>query len=413
MIDQKIDTNSSSSKLGIYLHIPYCSALCHYCDFAKTANHDSHLRQRYLNKLMVHAHAWQRLLSAAARAHGTKITSLFIGGGTPSLYAAEFEPLLAIFQPLFSSDVEITLEANPEDINRETLAVWRAAGINRLSIGVQTFAADGLHLLRRQHSAVKAEQALALAGAEFARVSADLIYGWPGQDLATLKKDIETALAQNIGHLSMYQLTYEAQTPMGRAKQRGALTASPDDMLADMFVMIQDKMAEEGFEAVEVSNWSRPGQYSRHNALYWTDASYIGIGAGAHGYLRPEVWPSLAPWGLRYAYHRDDRRFVKQDAAASSIEALAEAGLILESERGAKTWLYEYVGQSLRWRGGLDLGKVKMVTGYDFVPNPVVQTGIAQGLLRLVHGRLVLDPKEWIRESGWCGEVLASFASCP
>ena len=266
---------------ALYLHIPFCASLCHYCDFAKTANFNAQLVVRYFRALQAQLTLWCATLPREVR-----FSSVYLGGGTPSLFAAEYEPLFAIFAPHLANEVEITLEANPQDVTREKLHAWQTLGINRLSLGVQTFNTQHLHFLRRTHTAQQGQAAITQAAEFFAGdVSVDLIYGMPQQSLAELANDIDTLLALSLTHLSLYNLTYESGTPLGRARQRGKLQPLAEAEETQMYAWLRHKLAAHGFEHYEVSNWAQAGKHSWHNANYWQDGGYIGVGAGAHGYL--------------------------------------------------------------------------------------------------------------------------------
>jgi oxygen-independent coproporphyrinogen-3 oxidase len=315
---------------------------------------------------------------------------------------------------------EVTLEANPEDVTKETVGVWRRLGVSRLSIGVQTFQGEGLGFLKRNHGGAAAERAIEVARSEMPTVNADLIYGWPGQTVRGWQEDLARAVAAGADHLSLYNLTYEARTPIGRAVHRGKRAPEDDDLLASYYEVACAELAARGFEHDEVSNWALPGSTCRHNWLYWQDESYVGVGAGAHGYLRDEVGP-----GVRWWYPRDDRQFVRA--------AAGKAGATVEDEtngRTRETWLTEYVGSSLRTRRGVDLGRVAAVLGreVELRPTPVLAEALARRIISIdvdaamaarpndglraasrPSPRLRLVPAEWFRENAWAVEVLGSL----
>jgi oxygen-independent coproporphyrinogen-3 oxidase len=399
-------------KSGLYWHIPFCRALCSYCDFAKTANYDGSLTAAYLQRLGQATAAWTSLWTGHYGS-SPRFSSLFLGGGTPSLFSHEYEPLFAALEPFLAADCEVTLEANPDDLTSENLLVWRDLGVTRLSVGVQTFSPDGLRLLGRAHDASGAVAGIRRAAAYIPRVSLDLIYGWPGQDLAVWDRDLTTALALPIGHLSAYTLTYEPRTPMGRRKERGVVAATSDDRVADMYDAAVSRLGDAGFEQDEVSNWSRPGETSRHNYLYWQDDPYVGVGAGAHGYLtQPDGI------GCRYAYDRSERLWVRRELFQSAPEtpdvaaAATQLGAVHDAGRDADAWILEYVGSALRCAAGVDLKRVTAKTGRVLAPTRVVADALDVGQLRLTGGdRLVLDKSEWFRETSWSVAVAAALGT--
>jgi oxygen-independent coproporphyrinogen-3 oxidase len=391
-----------SSTVGLYVHIPYCRALCHYCDFAKTANWDEPLRQAYLGRVVEHAAVWLEALGPK-----TRLASVFLGGGTPSIYAGEYEALLELARPRLVPGAELTLEGNPDDLDAGSLRAWRGVGFNRLSIGVQTFEEQGLRFMKRAHDPRAATAAVERARATFDDVNVDLIYGWPGQTEAGFAADIDRAVALGATHLSLYTLTYEPRTPIGRAAARGRISPADDELLASLYERARESLARHGFQHEEVSNWACPGHACRHNALYWQDLPYLGVGVGAHGYLE----------GLRYQYKPDDRRFVRRGRpsapAAFEAEALEQAfDIVVDRGRNAESWLIEYVGSSLRSIYGVDLRRVESLAGKRFKPNRQLEQGLAAGAVKVTPaGRLTLDPAEWFRETAWSLQVLASFTA--
>ena len=383
-------------EIGLYWHIPFCRALCTYCDFAKTANYDDQLTSAYLARLGTKTidmiELWRRQYGAPP-----VFTSFFLGGGTPSLFAAAYVPLFERLRSNLAADCEITLEANPDDLTPANLAVWRDLGVTRLSVGVQTFDAPGLKLLGRTHDGPGAMAAIERAAGYIPRVSLDLIYGWPGQTAGLWAQDLNAALSLPLGHLSLYTLTYEPRTPLGRRQVRGVVKASADDFVANLYDAAVDKLGAAGFDQDEVSNWSKGGQSSRHNYLYWQDASYIGVGAGAHGYFSDP-----AGTGWRYSFDRSERVWSRGEAAPLTDEG-----------RDDDAWILEYVGSALRCDAGVDLTSVMRKTGRRLTPTRIVADALSDGQLRLVPGeggeRLLLAKGEWFRETAWSLAVAASL----
>jgi oxygen-independent coproporphyrinogen-3 oxidase len=268
--------------IGLYVHIPFCTAKCGYCDFNSYAGQE-HLVPPYTGALLREAALWQKTVA------GRPVETVFFGGGTPSLTPLdEMEQILSGLRCVFAfaGDVEVSLEANPGRISREHLAGLRALGVNRLSIGVQSFDDDELLSLDRIHSSGDATEAFRLARtAGFDNVNLDLIFGLPGQPLARWQRSLERALALAPEHLSLYALTVEDGTPLARQVARGKTPAPDPDMQAEHYEWTQDRLAAAGYEQYEISNWARPGRACRHNLVYWENRQYLGLGAGAHSHL--------------------------------------------------------------------------------------------------------------------------------
>ncbi len=270
---------------GIYIHWPFCAAKCPYCDF------NSHVRRdadalRYGRALV------SDLRAQAARYEGARpqVTSIFFGGGTPSLMpGSAVADLIAAARELFPvrGDCEITLESNPTSADATRFRDYRAAGVNRLSLGVQSLDDNQLKFLGRWHSAAEALRALDLAQATFPRVSLDLIYARPGQTETAWRAELARALGTGISHLSAYQLTIEPATPFAALYKAGQFTLPEDDNAAALYEATEEVCAAHGLRPYEVSNYAKLGDESRHNLVYWRYGEYLGVGPGAHG--RP-VW---------------------------------------------------------------------------------------------------------------------------
>lgn len=280
---------------GIYIHWPFCLSKCPYCDFnshAATAIDQARWRAALLRELEYFA----RLKPM------TQVTSIFFGGGTPSLMdpttaGALIERVTALWP--IAADLEVTLEANPSTVEIDRFRDFRSAGIGRLSLGVQALNDADLRFLGRRHDAGEALRALATAGDLFPRFSFDLIYARPGQTPESWRAELERALSLAGDHLSMYQLTIEDGTAFAPAYARGDFELPPEEAQADMFEITRDLTAAAGLPAYEVSNHARPGGECRHNLTYWLGGDYAGIGPGAHGRLNntatrqhraPDIW---------------------------------------------------------------------------------------------------------------------------
>ncbi len=269
----------SAAPLALYVHWPFCLAKCPYCDF------NSHVVER------IDQAAWRAALLAelahfAERLGPRPLTSIFFGGGTPSLMAPEtaatvIEAAVARFPP--TDDLEVTLEANPTSVEAAAFAGFRTAGVNRLSLGVQALDDADLKVLGRQHDAAEALAALDLAQRHFPRVSFDLIYARPGQTTEAWQAELARALARDTEHLSLYQLTIEPGTPYASLAAQGRLQVPEEATAVALFELTQEMTAAAGRPAYEISNHARPGAEARHNLAIWRGQDYLGIGPGAHG----------------------------------------------------------------------------------------------------------------------------------
>ena len=265
---------------GIYLHIPFCRQACHYCNFHFSTS---------LNRKNDFITALLREMQLRQGYTGREpIETIYFGGGTPSLLeAAELEAVLEQVQTLFpvTPDAEITLEANPDDINSGLLKTWRKAGINRLSIGIQSFFEEDLQWMNRAHNALQAAECIRMARTEgFDNISIDLIYGGPTLPDSHWKANVDQAIGLQIPHLSCYALTVEPRTALDKMiHQHKKQDVNPDDQ-ARQFLLLMDWTALAGYEHYEISNFAQPGRRSRHNSSYWQGKTYLGLGPSAHSF---------------------------------------------------------------------------------------------------------------------------------
>lgn len=391
----------NSNKLGLYIHIPFCRFMCHYCDFAKTANWGPDLVQAYMKVLHQHLEAWLKEFVFEKR---FEVDTLFLGGGTPGLLTQEYETLFQILNRHKIQIKEASLEVNPENISKENLLIWKSLGFNRISIGIQSFHRKGLKTLTRQHEVQALDKALSQACEVFDNVSADLIYGWQGQSLEDWIDDLNKVLSYPIKHLSLYCLTLEERTPFGRAYQRGSLDAQEEEFQERCYEEAKCLLAKRGWFHYECSNWALSTEYiCFHNEKYWKNEPYIGVGAGACAYL------PVDKLGLRYQYTRKERVFTKNGGIQTPI--LGESSDLIEFEsRTDEQWLMEYVGCGLRYVEGIDLNLIHSVTGKVFNPRDLCVAALSDGRLKLDKGRLFLSPDEWFRETRWCLEVIESLS---
>ncbi len=265
---------------GLYFHIPFCKQACHYCDFYFSTQLGH--QQVLVDALCAELELQKKYLAEEP------IETIYFGGGTPSLLSEkELSGLLAAVHKIFtvSPGAEITLEANPDDLTEEKLWGLKKVGINRLSIGIQSFDDGILKFLNRAHSSLEASRCVDLSRkVGFDNISIDLIYAIPGQDHNLLKKNIEKAITISPAHLSAYSLTIEEKTVFGRWQKKGKLIGATDDVAATQMEMMMDLLGNAGYEQYEISNFCKPGFYSNHNSSYWQQKKYLGIGPSAHSY---------------------------------------------------------------------------------------------------------------------------------
>lgn len=273
---------ASDGGFGIYLHWPFCAAKCPYCDFNSHVRHQPVDQERF-------AAAFERELSYFADLTRTRtVQSIFLGGGTPSLMEpATVERVLKAVSDRWSLDenVEISLEANPSSVEADRFKGYRAAGVNRVSLGVQSLHDTDLKLLGRLHDAATARSAIEIARETFPRLSFDLIYARPGQTPSDWADELGQAISLAADHLSLYQLTIEEGTPFFALHQAGKLKTPDPELGAEFFELTQEVTERAGLPAYEVSNHARPGAECRHNLVYWRYGDYVGVGPGAHGRL--------------------------------------------------------------------------------------------------------------------------------
>jgi len=293
-------TAPDRSAFGVYIHWPFCLSKCPYCDFNSHVRHAAIDEKRYVRAFAA------EIGTTAARAPGRTVSTIFFGGGTPSLMQpATVGAILDAIGKYWSiaPDAEVSLEANPTSVEATRFQGYRAAGINRVSLGVQALDNGALKSLGRTHTAQEALAAVAIARSAFDRYSFDLIYARPGQTPEAWAAELKCAIAEAGEHLSLYQLTVEADTPFAALHSAGKLNVPNEDAARDLYDTTQAVCAAAGLPAYEISNHARPGAECRHNLVYWRGHEYAGIGPGAHGRLdidgerhaieterRPEAW---------------------------------------------------------------------------------------------------------------------------
>ncbi len=358
--------------LALYVHWPFCVSKCPYCDF------NSHVRES-VNQQVWRAALLADLRHEAALLPGRIVSSIFFGGGTPSLMPpATVAAVVAEAETLWglAEDCEITLEANPNSVEVAAFAELAAAGVNRVSIGVQSFDPQVLEFLGRAHSGDEARRAIAAAQTYFGRASFDLIYARPGQALSDWERELGDALAFGTGHLSLYQLTIEPGTRFATLAAKGDLVIPDGDAAADLFDATQAMTRAAGLPRYEVSNHARPGEESRHNLTYWRYGDYAGVGPGAHG-------RRLAQATER---HKKPENFI------AAVERNGH-GLKVESDLPAQERATEAMLMGLRLSEGVDLARVEARSGLGraaFVDDAAVARLAGLGLMRAEGDRLTV-----------------------
>jgi len=340
---------------GVYIHWPFCLSKCPYCDF------NSHVRHAAIDEARFVRAFTAEIASTAARVPGRTVSTIFFGGGTPSLMqpATVGAVLEAIARHwTVAPDVEVTLEANPTSVEATRFRGYRAAGVNRVSLGVQALDDGALKALGRTHSVDEAMAAVAVARSIFARYSFDLIYARPGQTPDAWAAELERAIAQAGEHLSLYQLTIEQDTPYFGLHAAGKLVVPDDDTARALYDTTQDVCAGAGLPAYEISNHARPGAECRHNLVYWRAHEYAGIGPGAHG--------RLDITGERRATATEKR----PEAWLSRVEAQAH-GVVSDEALTSEQMADEFLLMGLRLAEGVDPARYARLAGRELNPRRI------------------------------------------
>jgi putative oxygen-independent coproporphyrinogen III oxidase len=368
-----------SSAPGLYFHIPFCSVICPYCDFAVLTG-GAERRARFVEHLAAEIRTWQENCDIFPA-----IDTIYFGGGTPSALAPEqIGGVLSALRENLSVDAEarIFFEANPEDVTADTVDAWRDLGVRTVSLGIQSFDAEALRFLGRRHTPDEARRSVEIArDAGFETVSIDLIYGLPGQTPESWRETLEEAVALAPDHLSCYQLTIHQGTPFGFRLDRGTMTELPEPAQAELFLLTHRFLSEHGLPAYEVSNFARTPQHrSRHNRKYWDHTPYLGLGPSAHSFDGTRRWwneRKLKPWEARIA---------------TGERPIAGSEELSRLDRALETLMLGF-----RTAEGIDLACFQALYGLDLVADnrPLVERLAAQGLLREEGQRLVPSLAGW------------------
>ncbi|HEX7707440.1 MAG TPA: radical SAM family heme chaperone HemW [Thermoanaerobaculia bacterium] len=354
--------------LGLYLHLPFCRVHCTYCPFAISTDL-----------------AWQEQYTAAlireiAAADPSPIDSVYLGGGTPS--RTSLESLSAIFDAVrerftLSPVAEVSLEANPEDVTSAALVAWKALGVNRLSIGVQSFADQELAAIGRVHDRNRALEAVELAVRSGLRTNLDLMLGLPGQTLKSFDETLRTAVDLGAGHLSLYMLDLEERTPLQVQVSRGRVTLPEDDETADLYMAAIETLERAGLRQYEISNFARAGEECRHNLRYWERGEYLGFGMAAHSFKG----------GDRYANSRDIRAYIDRAPDARDFNERLGPGEVRR----------ETIFLALRQTDGMYYEELVRLCGQEGIE--WIERGMDGGWLRRVKGRIAFTPAGFLQSN--------------
>lgn len=375
-----------AEKLGLYVHIPFCRSKCDYCDFYSLAGRDDRMDQ-YQKALLSH------IKETAPLAQDFPVDTIYIGGGTPSYYGAKrLKELLGVIRKLYKveKDAEVTVECNPDSVDVKSLKILRKAGVNRLSMGMQSANACELERIHRIHTPQQVnEAATAARKAGFTNLSLDLIYGLPGQTIDSWKATVEHALSLIPQHLSCYGLKVEEGTPLAARVAQGEVLPD-DDQQADLYLWTVGRLERAGYPQYEISNFAKPGFASRHNLRYWLTQPYIGFGPGAHSDFG----------GRRYSFVRDLDAYIQGVLQGGDI--IDESEIIPKRERCG-----EYLMLRLRTVQGINEQEYRSTYFMDFAPLQArLEQFRAQGWAEQTDGRWHFTPKGFLLSNQLIGDLL-------
>jgi oxygen-independent coproporphyrinogen-3 oxidase len=360
--------------LGLYFHLPFCTVHCTYCPFAIST--DIGLQDAYTDAVIREVQA----------APPSPVDSIYLGGGTPS--RTSLANLTRLFDAVRSrfdiaEDAELSMEANPEDVTAESVAGWRALGMNRISIGVQSFHDDELTVIGRIHDRQQAIEAVRTVVASGARSNLDLILGLPQQTAESFRETLDTAVDLGAGHLSLYMLDLEERTPLQVQAARGRVTLPEDDLVADLYIETIERLGNAGLRQYEISNFARPGQECRHNLRYWTRDHYYGFGLGAHSFIGNE----------RYANTREIRQYIELSPHARDFaEDLGEGEVRRET-----------IFLQLRQTSGMCYEDLVALSGQEGIA--WIERGLQGGWLRRHEERVAFTPSGFLQSNDFISQL--------
>jgi oxygen-independent coproporphyrinogen III oxidase len=356
---------------GIYIHIPFCKQACHYCDFHFSTN--TKLVEPVLNMIEKELELRKNFFPSKL-----KVETLYLGGGTPSILSlGHLEKILTQIDKNYALDLkELTLEANPDDLNKEKLLGYKSLGIDRLSIGIQSFDDRVLSFYNRAHKADDSLKVVDLAkSAGFEKLSIDLMFGFPFEDHSIWESDLSLALKIDPGHISSYALTVEPKTALGKWAEKGSFRQASEDFQAEQFEMLMDSMEKSGYIQYEISNFGKKGQFAVHNTNYWKAIPYLGIGPGAHSFDGKHRGYNIANNALYIRkLENNELPYTKEDLIGADLAN-------------------EYILTSLRTIWGTDLNWLKSNFDFDLVKEKkeTVQQLFHQNLIKFDNDKLLLS----------------------
>lgn len=361
--------------LGLYFHLPFCAVHCTYCPFAIST--DVSLQDAYVDAL---------IREVGAQGAGRRAQTVYLGGGTPS--RTSLANLARLFDAVRSrydiaSDAEVTLEANPEDVGAAAVAAWRELGVNRISVGVQSFHDDELRVIGRIHDRAQALEAVRTIVASGARSNLDLILGLPDQTAGSFRASLDTAIELGAGHLSLYMLDLEERTPLQVQASRGRVHLPEDDLVADLYLEAVERLGAAGLRQYEISNFARAGEESRHNLRYWTRSEYLGFGLGAHSFVGRE----------RFANTREIRQYIE----------LAPGARDFAEELGEDEVRRETIFLQLRQTSGMCYEDLVALCGKE--GNEWIERGLQGGWLRRNDGRVAFTPSGFLQSNDFISQL--------
>ncbi len=367
---------------GIYIHIPFCKQACHYCNFHFSTS------LRYKNELIAALLREIEISVSSGVAAPDNIETIYFGGGTPSLCNKdEIQSIIEKLRSFFnvSPAAEITLEANPDDISKEKLNDWKQAGINRLSIGIQSFFEEDLVWMNRAHNAKQAIDSLQLAVATFDNITIDLIYGTPGLTDEKWKQNVEKAIFSGVPHLSCYALTVEPKTPLDKLIRQHRSEDIDPGKQSEQFLLLMQWLEDAGYEHYEISNFAKPGFRSRHNSSYWQGKKYLGFGPSAHSFDGNARWWNIANNNIY-------------------IDSIKKGIIPFEKEQLTPTQkLNEFIMISLRTSEGLDLSRINETKSKDL--QAASRKYIENGLVKLENNNLRLTQEGKLLADGIASDL--------
>ena len=359
---------------GLYIHIPFCESRCIYCGFYSTTS--LKLRDAYVDALIKEM-SLRPILQELEE--GEKIETIYLGGGTPSQLTGE--QLIRLFDGInkyisdINSDMEITMECNPDDVTDEFCQTLKQLPVNRISMGAQTFSNQRLRFLHRRHNAQEVKTAVErLRNIAINNISIDLMFGFPGENIEQWKSDIQEAISLNVEHISAYSLMYEEGTLLYRLLEQGKIEEIDEETSRNMYETLIQLLTKAGYEHYEISNFARPGFRSRHNSSYWHEVPYIGIGAAAHSYNRKQ-----RSWNI--------------ENIQTYIRSIGDGILPSESEQlDISTRYNDLITTALRTSDGINLMKMEQEFGKELADKLLqeAQSHISRGLMKIKNGRLSL-----------------------